>query len=133
MPHSRTFQPNRRTTAIRCFCALAIAWLNAAPAAANEPVAGQKIRAEIADRVFNYSGSEKGVIVYRGDGQVRIRTAQGYADVGTWTVKGERMCTRIAAYRNGRENCFRIFRLKKNRYKTDHGFWLSHVRKYTGG
>lgn len=87
-----------------------------------------QLRNELIDRAFKYSGKEngralQGIIAYRQDSRIFIRTGEQYRDGGTWRIAGNAFCTRVTLLRNDGEVCFKVTRNGPD-HRTSHGFRL---------
>ena len=98
-----------------------------------EPLEAEALKAEIVNRAFEYKGREngqllQGVIAYRGDGKLFIKTREGYLDGGTWRIAKNAFCTRVTIQRKNDEVCFLIEPRGRN-YRTSHGFTLRPLKE----
>lgn len=65
----------------------------------------------------NYkSARNSGTAIYHTDGKCEVNWKNG-TDTGVYSIKDSKVCTKWTKIRDGKEGCFKIYKVKDNKYK----------------
>lgn len=86
-----------------------------------EPLTAEEFRSLVKDGLNGtwqaFGSTTGGISEWNRDGSARVTFGRGEA-IGTWTLKGNAICTSWTTLRDGRESCARYYHLGGDRYES---------------